>query len=296
MLPNPFDLAGPEFLLFYFLLGVITAMIVRVARRTFLESAGQVGALDLANRIGKDPYAVAYLRGGRDELIRAALISLIERGLLAAGASKLVLADRDAEAKIRRSLDKTLVMAVAAEVDVPGLFSDTLVKREADLYGPPLQKLGVLPDNACRRASVMLFVVSALFLLLVAGIKIAVALSRGHSNVLFLVLMAVGFAFVLDRAANPRITALGAEACRGLRELFAGLHGRRETFRLSKTTSELTFLAAVFGIAALPYEVSKAMSFLRPRPQASSGGCGGGGCGGGGCGGGGCGGGCGGCS
>jgi uncharacterized protein (TIGR04222 family) len=293
---NPFDLSGPEFLCFYFILLLASAVVARLVRRLNLESAAGANPADVAQQLAKDPYAVAYLRGGRDELLRVTVVSLIERGLVRAAGSKLELADADAAAKTRLPLDKTILMAIAVDGDGHALYSNDLVRREADLHALPLRKLGVLPDDACRRSSAVLSIVCVFFLWLIAFMKIVVALSRGHFNIGFLIIMAIAAVPVLIWAANVRTTTLGRQTCRNLQDYFQGLHGRRDGLRLSKTTSELTFLAAVFGIAALPHEVSTLIRPLRLQPQ-SSGGCGGGSsCGGGGCGGGGGGGGCGGCS
>jgi uncharacterized protein (TIGR04222 family) len=295
---NPFDLAGPQFLCFYFILLLATAVVARMTRRLVLETGMGADAGQLAQQLAKDPYLVAYLRGGRDELLRVAVVSLIERGLVKATGSQLELADHDAAAKVRRPLDKTILMAVATDGDAHALYSNELVKREADLHAMPLQQLGVLPDDNCRRASVIVCVVCLFFLWIIAFAKIVIALSRGHTNLGFLLVLAIAALPVLIWSSNVRTTALGQQTCRSLRDLFQGLHGRRTGLHLSQTTSELTFLAAVFGMAALPYEVSTLIKPLRLQPQSGgSGGCGGGSsCGGGGCGGGGCGGGCGGCS
>ena len=297
---NPFDLRGPEFLVFYVALLVVTAIVARIFRRLSLEPGGGAGKVgELAHQIAQDPYQVAYLRGGREELLRVAVVSLLERGLLEADGDRVVLADRDAAAKVRHNLDKTVLMVVAGDGDARKLQSHVLAKREADLYGPPLQRLGLLPDHECQRASRALAFVCVLFLWIVAGVKIGVALSRGHHNLVFLVILSIIAPLVLIAVTHPRLTGLGQDTCRCLRDLFAGLHNRNQSLQLGKTTSELTFLAAVFGMVALPTAVSLVLKPLRLQPQTGSGsGCGSGSScgGGGGCGGGGCGGGCGGCS
>ena len=196
-----------------------------------------------------------------------AVVSLIERGLLETDGDMVVLADRDAAAKVRHNLDKTVLMVLAADGDARKLQSHSLAQREADLYGPPLQRLGLLPDQDCRRASQVLAFASVLFLWVVAGTKIFVALSRGHANLAFLVILSIITPLVLIAVTHPRLTGLGQRTCRCLRNLFAGLRGRSKTLQLSKTTSELTFLAAVFGMVALPAAVSLVLKPLHLLPQ-----------------------------
>ena len=72
-----FDLRGPEFLLFYAVFAAALCIALHWLRRAS-ESAQPSDARIPLN----DPYQIAYLRGGKNEAIRVAAISLIERGLL----------------------------------------------------------------------------------------------------------------------------------------------------------------------------------------------------------------------
>jgi uncharacterized protein (TIGR04222 family) len=80
---NPFDLRGPEFLVFYLILSAGTLVLVWMFRR-WKELGEDGSAASAAKEVAQDPYQVAYLRGGRDEVVRVAVVSLIERGLLEA--------------------------------------------------------------------------------------------------------------------------------------------------------------------------------------------------------------------
>src|SRR5262245_37881781 len=72
---NPFDLRGPEFLLFYFCYCIVVVIVMRVLQ--WRAESGDTPKIDLG-----DPYLLAYLRGGENEPLRVAVISLIDRGLL----------------------------------------------------------------------------------------------------------------------------------------------------------------------------------------------------------------------
>ena len=81
---NPFDLRGPDFLLFYFvvfLVGLIAAFVLRWQLRT-PGDAPRAKMLDLSS------YEIAYLAGGPAAAIDAALVSLIHRNILAIDASE----------------------------------------------------------------------------------------------------------------------------------------------------------------------------------------------------------------
>ena len=307
---NPFDLRGPEFLLFYLLVSVSTVWLVWLWRRAS-ESGAAGQDVAQAREISQDPYRVAFLRGGRYEALHVALVSLLERGLLKASGEYLRSADPDAVNKVRHPLDKAILTRFAsrslaeqgrkAEV----VYTDTAILAEADVIGEDLQRRGLLPNDDVKAARKNRIVLAIAFLWLVAGIKIAVAVSRGRANIWFLVVLALIMAPVLIGVSRRFRTALGDRAYDWIQALFTDLRSRRESFSLNNTSSELTFLAAAFGLAALPTTVEGMLSPMNLRPPkpagvASSGcgsscasfsSCGGGG----GCGGGGCGGGCGGC-
>ena len=61
---NPFDLSGPEFLIFYGLLGAVRSGLLWFARRIPRRTAPRIDY--------SDPYLLAYLRGGEKEVIRVA--------------------------------------------------------------------------------------------------------------------------------------------------------------------------------------------------------------------------------
>ena len=99
---NPFDLYGPQFLAFYAALTVATMIVVVVLRRR--RELARWSSVELT-----DPYLIAYLRGGKNEVIRTAIISLVDRGLL-----EVVDSNLQTTAVGSESVD---VAVVAADVD-----------------------------------------------------------------------------------------------------------------------------------------------------------------------------------
>jgi uncharacterized protein (TIGR04222 family) len=299
---NPLDLRGPEFLVFYAVLSIIALNVVWMVQRYF-ECGAPGDETAWGAGVAKDPYQVACLRGGRDEAIRVAVVSLVERGLLTADGDTLRTTAKDASDKARRPLDKAILTKFAKPDKGQSIYSDTVVLGEADAVAATLQEKGLLPDEQTANTRAVTAIAGVALLWIVAGMKIVVALSRGHHNVIFLLLMAGVVAIVALLMTKRRRTALGNRTLSYLREQFAGLDARRETLRLDGKTGEIAFLTAAFGMAALPLTLASIFQPLRLRPLkpdtsgwswgsgCSSSSCGGGG----GCGGGGCGGGCGGC-
>src|SRR3954470_15812452 len=80
---NPFDLSGPEFLVFYSCVGL---MVISALKLVIDEAEGGAPrALPLS-----DPYQIAWLRGGTPEATRIAVLSLTDRGLLTVRGDNLV--------------------------------------------------------------------------------------------------------------------------------------------------------------------------------------------------------------
>jgi hypothetical protein len=135
----------------------------------------------------------------------------------------------------------------------------------------------------------------------VAVTKILIALSRGRTNIFFLIAAAFVFGYLLYLVANPSRTLAGDAMLADLRQLFSALKHRAASIRSPSGTNELALLAAVFGTASLPAGsgIVPGKLFRKPVSESSSSSCGSstsscGSSGGSSCGGG-CGGGCGGC-
>jgi uncharacterized protein (TIGR04222 family) len=307
---NPFDLRGPEFLVFYSIVMVFTIAAVRYICAA-IEGYYSSGAESTAMSLARDPYLIAYLRGGRVELLRVAIASLMERGLLAVTDDGLQASEPNAAMKVRRPLDKAILSRLAMADEANTLFYDDVTVKEIDAIGDALVTNGLLPDDDVKERRKMIVLGGLVLLWAIAGVKIVVAVSRGRHNFLFLILLAMLPAIILPLMARRCRTGLGDRVWSRVRELFADLRRRSFGIEPGRMTSELTFLAAVFGISSLPAVIAKRFREMKLRPpiQAKSGwstwssscsswvtSCGSAGsCGGISCGGGGCGGGCGGC-
>ena len=119
---NPFDLRGPEFLLFYATMAIGTFFLVWWRLR-LTESGTAQEVESAANEIAKDPYQIAFLRDGvREEAARVALISLIERSLLEAHGANLIAVGFETSDKTRRPLDKAILTRFLKERSALGIF------------------------------------------------------------------------------------------------------------------------------------------------------------------------------
>jgi uncharacterized protein (TIGR04222 family) len=306
---NPFDLRGPEFLLFYFMFSTAVLIILHLLLQR--DERRDVGKPPL-----DDPYLIASLRGGESEALRVAALSLIDRGLLALRSSgtsvlfpgdsqnRLEVKDTSAIDAAKRPIEKRVLEAFKTSQPISTM--NSLLGCSACLdYTLNLERFGLLPGPEIRAARQRRLWIALAILVGVAGLKIVIALSRGRTNLLFLIILASLAAYVALRIGNPFRTARGEEFLNDVKSLFANLRLRADTLRPGGSTSDLVWLASAFGLTAVSPILFPHVSALMPRrPQRELGSgswgsssscgtfssCGGGGCGGGGCGGGGCGG------
>jgi uncharacterized protein (TIGR04222 family) len=295
---NPFDLRGPDFLLFYLVFAAAVTGAAFLLRR--MRESGR------APKLKMDPYLISYLRGGEAEAARVAIVSLVDRGLLLVDGTRLERAPHAHPGAVRHRIEKLLLEEFDAARPATEAFQFSELPSACSEYRSTLEAHALLPD-APIKATRALLVAGALFLLVaVAMIKIAVAMQRGRSNVAFLFLLMFLAIFPVVAVCCPRLTVLGHTMLADLRALYAGLRSRAAAIVPGGGTIEAVMLAAIFGVTALPAAGFGYARTLFPKATkddgssttggtscgsscGSSGGDGGGGSGGG------CGGGCGGC-
>jgi uncharacterized protein (TIGR04222 family) len=260
---NPFDLPGPDFLVFYAFLGALTIALLWLARRA--SEAADSPRIDYS-----DPYLLAYLRGGQSEVIRVVTVSLIDRGLLQSNNDQLVAINPNAVNIARLPIEKALLEHFRFRANASSAFTSPAILSTCQHYKDTLQRLGLLPDESILRARLRRFCIAVIFLTAVAGLKILIALQRGRTNILFLILLAVFFVFIAIRVHNPLRTRRGDALLADLRHLFSSLKARAAMLRPGGETSDAALLMAVFGLDALPAAIFPYAKRFQPISTASS--------------------------
>jgi uncharacterized protein (TIGR04222 family) len=313
---NPLDMRGPQFLGFYLLYGLGVFLLLVLLREIWNRRPAPSATGRLQPGIyptESDAYIIALLRGGSQAVARSLLGRLVAEELFILEGSTL---RQPAEPPRNRSrlspLEEEAFRDLSTSITTTVEASAALANLEA-ILGLRLQPLreelegaGLVPA-AAHTSRYRALGLAALVAVSGLGLaKLLVALARGRTNVLFLVILlglSVLAAVVLMKP--PRLTQVGkrylswlADSHRGLMTMLA--EGRRQSL------GEVALIAGIFGIETLPF-LSPLQQALVPRraskggehgcgagsSSCSSGGssCSGGGSGcGSGCGGGGCGG------
>ena len=171
---------------------------------------------------------------------------------------------------VRRPIEKALLQhfrfrATASSASLRARNSINLprIRRRS-----PAVKL--IPDESILRTRLWRLCVAVIVLTGIAALKILIALQRGRTNILFLILLAVSFVFIAIRVHNPLRTRRGDALLADFRNLFSSLKARAAMLRPGGETADAALLMAVFGLDALPAASFPFAKRFQPRNTSSS--------------------------
>jgi uncharacterized protein (TIGR04222 family) len=289
---NPFDLRGPAFLALYALVCTGGLIYMWLAARGVIFGPPRSASSDAYKHL-RDPYLMAYLNGGYRHALTTVVFSLHQRSLVGGEgeANLYATSSKAALAAVHNTLELAVLRSLAVPQRLHQVRDDKHLKNVVEAYADPLRQAGLVADESEYRRRQPAFYLVGGALLALAAIKIFIALGRGHSNVAFLIILAVIALIWTWAIFNGRRTSAGALALRNQQTLLARLKDRVKRLAADGSTNEAVLVAATFGLVALPSKQYPFAKQLRRSIDAqsnssgcgSSSGCGGGG--GGGCGG-----------
>jgi uncharacterized protein (TIGR04222 family) len=225
---NPFDLSGPQFLVFYVGIALIVVIVVKLA--IDMGEGGAPPALPLG-----DPYQIAWLRGGTPEVARIAVLSLIDRGLLVVDLDDLVIPNPVRSFVLQPIENAILARCAGSRTAATDVLNDPAVQQACASYQAQLEQMQLTPDAGLQARRFNWFAFGAVILLGVALIKIAVAIDRARYNITFLVILTAIVLWPAWRLVSRRRTSLGDAAGRGFRSVCTTVDGFcRPAARLQK--------------------------------------------------------------
>ncbi|HVF29250.1 MAG TPA: TIGR04222 domain-containing membrane protein [Pyrinomonadaceae bacterium] len=307
------DMYGPYFLILYACVIVLTLTGCWWTLR-LLDWTKSLPLLSVPSN--PDPYEIAYLRGGENELIRSVIFSLVQRGYLRvshqASGSLISPASQVFEQHNLTPLERRVSDWFTTSHKVESIFRPsalpTQIKPFSTTYEQRLRRENMLTPTELRGTAAAVLFVGALVITALGGYKLFTALSEGRTNVAFLVMMGVISLVILFKICRPpRLSRRGRTYLKKLQLAFERLKtrgvgatqafGSPATFAAADPTALL--VVGLFGVSALSgtaYD-DYHQAFRRSAADGGSSGAscgssssdsgdgGGSGCGGGGCGG-----------
>ena len=296
---DTWGISGPVFLLVYILLAAVVAVLARRTRRTFTD----VPASRPVDRLADHPYDVAFLNGGADLALCAALSAMHRSGTITVAGRGTVVAAQRPESRtdeLERAVHHVAAVPVARRhLAQAGAVASALHRIETRLVDAGLL---LHAEHRCeiRRAAGWTFALAAL------GVaRIVAGIANGRSVAFLVVLvLATCVVGVLQSRSAPRRSRAGDEALRQLADDHHALSPAMRPDWQVYGPAGAALSVGVFGVGALwaaDPAFAGELEFQRAAAASgsgassggdSSGSCssgsscgGGGGCGGGGCGG-----------
>jgi uncharacterized protein (TIGR04222 family) len=285
---------GTHFLIFY----GVTAFIVLTGAYLFVAAQDTTGAQrPPATPSVIDPYELAYLRGGTNEVVRTAVYSLRQQGLVEVETGRI----RASGSKPQdlTSIERRVYEAILSTQKIATLFSRDMrqtIERLCGAYQQRLSAQQLLAPPEIRETALLALTVAGILLAALAGYKIWAALAHGHSNLGLLVGEATVAFFALlwiyrrtaQVVASKRGKAFVAQiqlaySGRGSAVFGASAGGAGR----AAAGSSALLMVGLFGFGVLrgTPDAALAKAFAQSSGSGDSGGSCGGGDGGGGCGG-----------
>lgn len=327
LLDNPIAwLEGTAFIVLFIVYCISIIAVLAVAKSN-LDNTDKLPIPAIPPEV--DPYEVAYLRGGANELARSVIFSLMQKGFVAIVNDGKTGRIRTVE-NVDRSgslteVERTALAWVGFEREAKDVFdSRSGLVEQMELQSARYQielanRQFLTPDDLTARAKKYAWTAAALIAGL-GGYKVFASVMAGRFNIIFtIVITVIAFVVAMTVGRLPRATKLGKQYLERLRLAFEGLiytsqkpyigaNAQRPALAESGHAGidPLLISVGVFGTGILAGTMFAGYNdaFARAQKESGSGGggcgssCGSGsscssgcgsGCGGGGCGGGGCG-------
>jgi uncharacterized protein (TIGR04222 family) len=300
---NPFDLPGPDFLRLY-LVVFVAVMAMAGLLRWFLRLPGGDPQLD-TNELS--PFEIAYLAGGKNLALNAAIARLVHDDALALDTSHVNLKTTEAGAggvAVASDVEGAIMAAVATGA-LNQKSIDKVREEAAESLEPVRERLEDLGLLVGDRQPIARIVPLAFVLLVVlfGVIKIFVGLARNRPVSFLVILCGISVIAALVCFARPVFRSRrGDRALAQLKKANSALNYQAQSRLDDLAGDDVVMALGLFGMGLLAgSRIADVRTALRPLPPRSTiggssgwfgcgSGCGGGGGCGGGCGGGGCGG------
>lgn len=230
LIDNPLaTMYGPYFLVFYGFVIVFTLLILGL-KKTRIDRTDNLALPPIPSQI--DPYEIAYLRGGANEVARSVIFALIQKGLIqidnSAAKAKIERVENQDARPNPSQIEQISLNWIGGSREVAEVFGKNgLIKQLetfTEMYRARLEQAQFLVGDEIRgQMSRWRWIAMAI----VAGLgayKISVAVLFGNFNIIFTILM-LAFGLIVAKAISgaPRLTKLGKAYLERLQLAFENL-------------------------------------------------------------------------
>lgn len=258
---NPLDLPGPVFLLLYLGLGAVAFVVTLVLRYL---ARGRRGEPSEALLGGMDPYRIAYLRGGADAAVQAAVAALIHRGRLALENAVLMIPEgaepeRELVADgVYRGIsapkpDHPLELAVLRSVAPHATLATVQASATgaADELAQSLEGLGLIRSRRSLIGRNLVVRAPLMGVVALGAAKLAVGIARDRPVGFLVVLLLVTLVVAWLVAVKPGRTPLGDRVLAVLKERNDALRITAGHAPQQLTDRDVALASGIFGAIAL---------------------------------------------
>jgi uncharacterized protein (TIGR04222 family) len=247
---------GPHFLLLYG--GIIAAAFI-ISKSALRMCDASASRPPLAVPRDSDPYEVAYLRGGRDEVTRLILFNLLHRGYLRLAerveAVRLLQAPDHPDPGALSEIERMTFdwFADPSQDPVSQMKSlPTAIQSHCSPYFRTLRREQLLTTPAVQQTARRIYHVAVALVLGLGGYHSVVALMKEQTHVLFPVAVTIAALLLLRITCKPtRLTVRGQRYLWQLRQALGGHSARWQKVRADAGDPRLPLLVSLFGMGIL---------------------------------------------
>lgn len=295
LLDNPLaTMYGPYFLIFYGFFIVFTLIFLGILK-TRIDKSDKIGLPPIPSQI--DPYEIAFLRGGTNEVARSVLFSLMRKGYLQmendGKTGRIFRTENPTDRGVLKPIEQITLDWVGSSCETSQIFAAKGLTRQLEMFGNAykmrLEQQQLLVNDEMK-AQMSVFRWAAILAVLGLGFyKIFAAVLNGRYNFIFIVIMGVAGMLIAAAVSNlPRLTKLGKAYLERLQMAFDNLkYQAQKTYLPSnepRTVPQASFAGVdplllsvgVFGSAILAGTVYDQynQTFQKAQNQAAGSSCG----------------------
>jgi uncharacterized protein (TIGR04222 family) len=241
LIDNPLaTMYGPYFLVFFGFV-IFFAVVILALVKTQFDSTDQLGIPAIPPNI--DPYEIAFLRGGTNEVARSVVFSLLQKGFIEIDniATPAVIKKTQNQTNTRslNPIEQLTLGWLGASREPKEFFGASGLVKHLEVYGNSyqgrLEQQQMLTSDEDRAALNPVKWSVYLLIFCLGAYKLLAAIAHGNFNIIFLIIFTLtGLAIAGAVSKFPRVTKLGKAYLERLQTAFDNL----------KYTSQAAYIAS----------------------------------------------------